>query len=332
VLVVVLLIAAAGGTLFALRAAGKGTATGTPAQRWQRAALADFAEVKTVLPTFVQAVNQWGSGSASPADIAGQGELSARAFANTRDALAKQATFPSAPEALANYLAAADLYVASGRITAQAEVVPVGPPQTQAALVVRRLRLLGDRVFDQATEALRPYLPDATTSPMSLTGLAEVPDWAKIGLGAGPPLAAAAVESGVSPASKVGEAPTGFTAWAATVRLAGIPAPDAEARAIEHGSIAGLDSVAGQFTAAANELAVTPTPGADHLAAVRLQLGLLIQAEATRVAQLSELAGPGGEGLRSIARTLAALGDTMWDTRLGPRSTGYPAALLTAPV
>jgi hypothetical protein len=320
--------------MLALHAGGWGAndkgITATPGQRWQRAALADFAEVKTVLPTFVQAVDQWASGSASPADIARQGELSARAFIDARDALAERAPFPSAPLALANYRAAADLYVASARITAQANAVPAGPLKTQTALVVRRLRLLGDRIFDQATAALRPYLPDGGTDPVSLTGLAEVPNWAKIGLGAGPPLASKTAAPEEPAAAKAAPSPADFDAWAAAVRSAGIPGGDTEARAIERGSVAVLQALAGQFATAANELAAPPTPDADHLAAVRLQLGMLIQSEAMRVAQVSKLADPGGENLQTAARSLAALGDLMWDPRLGPRSTGYPPALLAA--
>jgi hypothetical protein len=152
---------------------------------------------------------------------------------------------------------------------------------------------------------------------MSLTGLAEVPDWATIGLGAGPPLAIGAADVGRQRAATAATAPADSDVWAEAVRAADIPATNVEARAIDQGSVALLEGLAKRFAAAANGLTAPRAPIADHLAAVRSQLGLLVRAEAMRAAQVSELAGAGGAGLKTIARSLAALGDAMWDVHPG---------------
>jgi hypothetical protein len=62
----------------------------------------------------------------------------------------------------------------------------------------------------------------------------------------------------------------------------------------------------------------------------RLQLGLLFDAEAAQVGQAAALAPAANhEALLGAAKTLAVLGDKLWDARLGERTTGFPDSLLT---
>ena len=87
----------------------------------------------------------------------------------------------------------------------------------------------------------------------------------------------------------------------------------------------------GQLTASSDHLHASPDPVGERQLSARVQLGLLVQAEALRAAQVSRLAE---RALRpeaaEIAKVLALLGNGMWDdARLTVRETGYPKTLLT---
>ena len=98
---------------------------------------------------------------------------------------------------------------------------------------------------------------------------------------------------------------------------------------IDLNSLAYFEQVAatGSFTAAADQLYTAPDPRDERRVSTRVQLGLLVDAEAARAAQAATLLPQGVQraSLRTSAQRLALLGDRLWDPRLGVRDSGLPA-------
>jgi hypothetical protein len=84
------------------------------------------------------------------------------------------------------------------------------------------------------------------------------------------------------------------------------------------------------YIRASDHLYAVADPKGQRAVNTRVQLGLLIDSEASRAAEAARLAtGAPASALTKIAQTLALVGDELWDDRLGARHTGFPAALLT---
>ena len=57
---------------------------------------------------------------------------------------------------------------------------------------------------------------------------------------------------------------------------------------------------------------------------------MLVDAESTTAAESATLVPQASQAaMRTIAQTLAVIGDDLWDTRAGSRSTGFLTSLLT---
>ena len=159
----------------------------------------------------------------------------------------------------------------------------------------------------------------------------DVPSFAGSDLAPGPPLSMAKPGA---PADRRYEEfrPEGpYATWQAAVEAAKIPTVEAEAKAIKDAGIEELDDLAEQLTAASDLLYAAPDPMDERELSTRVQLGLLVQAEAMRTAQVSRLVD---DKLRpeavEISKVLALIGNRMWDdARLGVRDIGYPPSLLT---
>jgi hypothetical protein len=300
----------------------------SPGQVWREELLLDFNPLKAALPGFVEALEGWRGRDTARSNLARAGLAG---FIATRDALNQRTEFAAAPHALANYRLAADLYVETGRLAAVGATLPSGELQDQARLQVKRLRALADRVFDQATVEMRPYVPDGVIPDLGTAKPAEVPSWAGLALAPGPPLAQK--PAAASPRVYQSDRPTqSFEDWAKAVAAAGVPAAGDVDSAVERGNAADLGALADAFTAASDSLYAAADPTGERALATRVQLGLLVQAEAARAAQFADLAGAEqASAYRATAKTLVLLGEQLWDPRLGPRASDFPERLLTRP-
>jgi hypothetical protein len=287
---------------------------------WMTAALTDFTPMKGVLVAFVKTLSDWQDGHASSAAAAGQVDHALPEFLATRDALARRAPLASAPRALDDYRRAVALYIEAAQMAKVATGLPDGALQHQLKLSYARLRNLADRVFDQSAVELAPYLP----VPPSLEGIeiqkpAEVPLWASLGLAAGPPLD---IAPPLAPhrAYQATRPHEPFASWANDVQRAGVPSAADVASAITSGSTAALRALSDRLTAASERVQASADPTGERVVSTRVQLGLLVDAEGTRAAEAATLVtGTARQQLGTLAQRLTALGDGLWDERLGAR-------------
>lgn len=224
------------------------------------------------------------------------GDLTDAAFASKLDAALGDATetrdrvraLPAAP-AKALYLAAAELHVQHLRIHRAAIEVEPGPRRDQVALLARRVRVLGDRVFDRGRRLVDPDF-DRPQPDVQINLPEDVPDWVAEGMAAGPPFEAAPGPAAPTPPLREESRPTQPEEhWRAAVDRAAAPAAvDLEGD---------LAAQARAYVAAAEALRHAPDPdgpgGRERSATLRLQW--LVKAEAARAAQA---------GLLEIARAL----------------------------
>lgn len=301
----------------------------TPAQLWREEVLLDFTPTKAALRGFVESLEGWTGKDEARAN---QARAALAGFLATRDALAERTALPAAPRALANYQAAAVLYVEAGRLATAGARLPGGDLQEQTRLTVKRLRALGDRVFDQAGVELAPHMQAGAVPDLGAARSAEVPLWSAIGLAPGEPLAGPLPVGGAIRGYEQVRPEQEFPAWAADVAKAGVPAVTDLVTTVADGPPARLRTLADALSEAADALYAVPDPAGERALSTRVQLGLLVQAEAVRVAQVAELAGGStGSALTEVARTLLLVGTDFWDPRLGERDSGLPATLLRRP-
>jgi hypothetical protein len=300
------------------------------AREWMEATLKDFNAFKGVLVAFETTAKTWRAGQATDAQEASNLGRAVPAFLETRALLAKRAPFAKAPRALADYRQTVTLYVQAARVALAATKVPAGPLHDQLELGYARLQLLADRVFDQANVELAPYLPPvADVDGVVISKPAEVPEWTSIGLAPGPPLSS--TQKPTAKRDYVKDRPSQpFTGWSAAVTAAGIPSASALGGAISSGTADTLGALSMAYQNAADALFAEPDPKGERVVSTRVQLSLLADAEAARAAEAAFFAPAGAKPiLMSVARTLALVGDDLWDSRLGARSTGFDARLLT---
>ena len=292
------------------------------ATAWKAAALGDFGRLNGVVGDYLKTLGEWQMGKADATAVASRVDLVLPEFLATADALAKREPFTAAPRALDDYRKAVALYVQSARIAKAAVTLPRGPLQVQLQLSSSRVRHLGDRVYDQAEVELAPYLPSTDAlEGVEYEKLPEVPQWSSLGLAAGPPLDETPATS--KPREYVKDRPQeSFDRWKKDVEQAEVPGASEVAAAITSGSTHDLKSLSEQLTRASDELVDGKDPRGERVVATRVQLALLVDAEATRAAQAATLASGAAQQLRAVARSLILIGDGLWDPRLGARVSG----------
>ena len=301
------------------------TTSATPgdAEAWRDAALVDLRPLTGLVVNLGQGVNAWRTGSTPAKDAAAALDRFEVSLLEAQDAIGRRAPLAAAPRAVVDLRLTVDLYLAAVRSARVATDVPDAALQGQLVLQFARLRNLGDRLFDQANAELEPLLG----APRAMEGVtvvraAEVPDWGAMKLAAGPPLAAPATGPATPRVYESARPTTSFEDWAALVRRAGIPSGTDEAAALRAGTTQQLADLAARLTTGSDALVSSPDPRGERLVATRVQLGLLVQAEAARAAEAATLlAGAPRARLSTLALALARSGDQLWDARLGPRSS-----------
>jgi hypothetical protein len=245
------------------------------AEAWDRTAQEAFTDLVQQTRTLIN----------NPRDATGV-ERALAAFRNTRTRV-EQLDTPSAFQPTRKlYVAAVSLYVEAARVY-QADVGQTEPGQLD--LVARRLRELGDRVFDRG-RALLGIKPQADTPDIDVNLPEDVPLWTAEGLAAGPPLddpsPPAAADPPLRPASRPEQS---RAAWDRDVTRARAP----RAAELHTTDVTRLRDVARRYVAAAEFLRARPDPKNGREECARLRLSWLVAADAARAAQtgLVDVAG-----------------------------------------
>jgi hypothetical protein len=176
----------------------------------------------------------------------------------------------------------------------------------QYDLLGRRLRILADRAFDRARE--RTNAPAEPSPGIRLTLPAEVPEWTRLELAAGPPLEPSDPNRDDElPLDREEERSSqGVADW--TDALADLAPPaSADVRAARSDADA-LGELARALVDAAESLRAEPVPDGDRGRADRVALGWLVRADAARAAQLAVLDRTEGGG--DLAAALLELSDS----------------------
>jgi len=302
----------------------------TEADKYADAILTDFSTMTGSLVAYLQSLQKWRDGKIADAEMSAQATNMIANIADAQKTLAAHLPFDQAPRAVLDYRLAADGYAQSAVLTKVATAMPKGPLRTQVTLAVMRVQTLADRIFDQGRAELQPYLtPDKQIPGVEIHKAPEVPNWAAGNYAPGAPLTDVGGDKGQREYQDT--RPTqSFTAWKKLVTGADLPSATEEATAISEGQKAALRTEAVTFTKTADLLYGKPDPEGERVVSTRLQLGLLFDAEAAQVAQAAALSPTAHhDALLTAAKSLAVIGDKLWDARLGERSTGFPDSLLS---
>ncbi|HEX3828373.1 MAG TPA: hypothetical protein VHV82_13990 [Sporichthyaceae bacterium] len=305
------------------------TPTGTPGDQYAAGVLTDFSNMSTVLISYLQTLQNWRNDKVDDAQVGAVAKSVLDDIALTQQALAARQPFPPAPRAIYDYRAAADLYGQGALMTQAATAVPHGALRTQLQLAVARVQTLADRVFDQGAAEMKPFVtPENEFDSVQVMRADEIPSFGAGKFAAGPPL------------TDVGDAPTPYpyqttrpeeslSDWLKVAQNARIPTASEIRSAIDSGRIAALSADSVTFTHACDLLHNTPDPQGERIVSTRIQLALLVEAEATQLGQAATLVPAGEhEPVLHMAQALELIGDKLWDDRLGKRDSAYPDSLL----
>jgi hypothetical protein len=288
---------------------GASGAADTPnsAQSWYAHVVDDLHPLQSTLLGALGAASAWASGSESAGKARREFERDLPALERVRRALQNLAPPPGHASAHADYVAAIGLYVASLQVDEAATGEPSGALRGQLQHSYLRIRGLGDIVFDQGTAELAPELGSALAGP-DVAAASHVPDWSSDGLVPSPPLAPSWRPAG---ASAAGTQPKGE--WAAEVATDGAPT-----QAAVHAGVAGhsresdLGGMVVALSTADAYVGSVPGTAGDPLAANRLRLGLLVDAEALMAEEAAHLShGKPARTLAAIAVSLGSIGGTL---------------------
>ena len=250
----------------------------TSAQAWDSDAQQAFSSLVGRVPNLVSGASAWVAHTKSDDEFRSEVETDAAAFTRTRDRVSRLKTPKEFAVAHRLYLASADLYVQTAAVYRSA----IGKSDVrQYDLLARRLRELGDRVFDRGHTALG--LPTTNDPNIDVKAPEEVPIWTAEGLAAGPPLDDAPPAPATSPPLRAASRPQeSRAAWERDVKKANAPA----ASALHTTSFDRLRAVARRYVAAAEFLRGRPDPANGREESARLRLSWLTYADAARARQL----------------------------------------------
>lgn len=279
-------------------------ATSNSTQVWYRHVLGDLRPLQSTLLGALNAASGWANGSESADKARRVFERDLPPLVRVHRALKNLAPLQGHASARNDYVAAIGLYIASLQADEVATEEQSGALQTQLQHEYQRLRALGDIVFDQGTAELAPQLGPALASP-DVAAASHVPDWSSEGLAPGPPLASSwhagrAAAGNSQPKGK----------WTAEVAMDGAPGQAAVRAAVSgHSRQLDLGAMVTALGAAEAYVASVPRAAGDPLAASRLRLGLLVDAEALMAAEAALLShGAPARTLAAIAENLGSIG------------------------
>lgn len=334
--VAVLAIGGAAGVSIALDDSSSGVedsaAALTPGQKWSDEVKFDLAGASQSTLDYLKVINDWTEGKQ---DNEAMSAAADRAFLNYTEALGfleKRSPFEEAPRALANFRDSFQLLTETARLAKLGSGIESDELRKQFQLQISRLRNLGDRFYDLANTEMEPYLPQRPVLDDEMFQFIrnpEVPSFAGTNVAPGPPLTEASPETAEQRGYQEVRPVQEFAEWVELVKDTELPTPQEQVDAIEEADVDALGELADQLTAASDALYEAADPRESRHLNTRVQLGLLVQAEAMRTGQLAALLeGEEAEVATTIAQTLALVASRMWDDRLGTRTVDLPETLL----
>jgi len=299
-----------------------------------------FKPLGDAIKIFLPKAQDFEAGKVTPPDFKGAVDAALPEFVKARDAVAKLSRYKPDPAVNRYFVDAADFYVETARIYGVATDPAAGALRAQLNVAARRVRTLGDRIYDRGRVILDPTFYGAPSTDVELRPPPEVPDWVAEGMAAGPPLAEppgppastppvreATCGAGVSPPCRAEESES---KWVSAVKKARFPQPPDVARAIEESDATKLGGLAGEYEAKTRALRAGPDPKKHRERAAVVGLGLLSDGEAARLGQAAAMlpAGDARTRLQAVARRALVVGDDLLQPGLGFRFSGQPASLL----
>jgi hypothetical protein len=272
------------------------------ATEWSKLAQTAYKPLQVTGLQLPERVRAWQAGERSDDELRGDLGLAEQEVVTVRDAVVDLPPFELDPMVAPLYQFSTRIYVEYVRALQGALAQPAGPLRDQLVLLARRLRVLGDRVFDRGQARLAPFLHEPANPDVVIQLPPEVPDWTADGLAAGPPLDDPPGPPASTPALREKTRPTqARAAWVTAVQAAGVP-PQAELdAAITAADQGALRALANRCSAIARDLGAVADPTGRHGRedAAQARLGILVTGEAARAAQA---------GLPEVGRSLAAIG------------------------
>jgi hypothetical protein len=299
-----------------------------------------FKALGDAIKVFLPKAQEFEAGKVIPADFKGSVDLALPEFVKSRDAVAALEQYKPEPAVNRHFLDAADLYVEVARIYGVAVDPAADPLRAQLNVAAKRLRTLGDRIYDRGRAVLDPGFYAPSSQEVELRPPTEVPDWVAEGMAAGPPLADTPGPPASTPPvrevtcgkgiSKPCRAEESAKKWESRVKNAGFPQPTDVVRALESADGAKLAELAAAYEAKTRTLMTGADPKGDRERAAVTGLGLLTDGEAARIGQAAALL-PAGEPrtrLLAVARRTLVVGDDLLEAKLGFERSGLPRSLL----
>jgi hypothetical protein len=302
-----------------------------PARAWQKQVIAAFTPMVDASPELIKGAREWVAGTRPTEQFQQELDGDISRFAAARNDLANIAPYAKAPLAIGLYRQGAQLYSEFARVYRAAVAAPAGDTRTQLDVLARRIRELGDRIYDRGTAAMAPFVHDDPLKDVDVRLPEEVPRWTEEGMAPGPPLDDPSPAASTSPPLRAKTRPEqAASAWVAVVRSTPVPSAADLAAAINAGDGGALRTLARSYVDAAERLRSTPDPRGQREKSAITRLALLVAAESARAAQASTLVdGDAADALRNVGRRLALVADRLWPFDLGVRQTGFDPGLLT---
>jgi hypothetical protein len=299
-----------------------------------------FKALGDAVKIFLPKANDFEAGKVTPADFKSSVDAALPEFVKSRDAVAALEKYKKEPEINGYFLDAADLYVEVARIYGVAADPAADALRAQLNTAAKRLRTLGDRIYDRGRVVLDPSFYGASSQEVEVRPPTEVPDWVAEGMAAGPPLADQPGPAATSPPVREATCGKGVPEpcrkeesagkWESRVKKAGFPQPAEVVRALEAGDTAKLGELAASYESKTRTLMAGADPKKDRERAAVTGLGLLTDGEAARLGQIATMlpAGEQRDRLMAVARRTLVSGDDLLESKLGFERSGLPASLL----
>lgn len=300
-----------------------------------------FKPLGDAIKVFLPKANDFEAGKVVPADFKGAVDAALPEFVKARDAVAHLGKYKTDPAVNTYFTDAADFYVEAARIYGVAADPAADALRAQLTTAARRVRTLGDRIYDRGRVVLDPTFYGASSQDVELRPPTEVPDWVAEGMAAGPPLAGAPGPAAASPPVRDATCGAGVPepcrkeestgAWVSRVKKAGFAQPPDVARAVEALNADALGKLATEFDDKTRTLRAGPDPKKGRERAAVVGLGLLTEGESARLAQAAALLPPGDarSRLQAVGRRVLVVGDDLLETKLGFKKSGLPRSLLS---
>jgi hypothetical protein len=299
-----------------------------------------FKPLGDAIRVFLPRAQEFEAGKVTPTDFKANVDLALPEFVKARDAVAEVDPYKPEPSVNRYFVDAADLYVETARIYNVAVDPASEALRAQLNVAARRVRTLGDRIYDRGRVVLDPTFYAPPSQDVEVRPPTEVPDWVAEGMAAGPPLAdppgppaetppirEPSCSDDVGPPCREKESEK---KWKSRVKDAGFPQPADVVKALAEESTARLGELAATYESKTRKLWAAPDPGGDRERAALLALGLLTDGEGARIGQAASMLPPGEARTRllAVARRTVVVADGLIEPDLDLGVSGLPGSLL----